>query len=78
MRQLLRQMKHLISPTGGNNSCEDVGGRELLQGMQESRRGRPLGPLDPKLSPEMTAWALRLREFYQRLGLTLGPVSWIK
>ncbi|MFI8519927.1 ATP-binding protein [Streptomyces sp. NPDC085481] len=39
--------------------------------MHESRRGRSLGPLDPKLGPEMTVWAERLREFYASLGLTL-------
>jgi transcriptional regulator with XRE-family HTH domain len=59
-------------PRGGNNSWENAGRRELLRRMQEPRRGRPLGPLSDGLSPEMTAWATRLREFYSSLGLTLG------
>ncbi|MFD6294347.1 ATP-binding protein [Streptomyces sp. NPDC060235] len=43
--------------------------------MQEPRRGRPLGPLSGDLTPEMTAWVIRLREFYTHLGVTLGELE---
>jgi signal transduction histidine kinase len=62
-------------PRGGNNSWQDAGRRELLRGMQEARRGRPLGPLKDGLGPEMAAWVTRLREFYASLGMTLGELE---
>lgn len=62
-------------PRGGNNSWQNAGRRELLRGMQEPRRGRPLGPLSKDLSPEMTAWVTRLREFYTSLGMTLTELE---
>ncbi|TKS96275.1 helix-turn-helix domain-containing protein [Streptomyces lasalocidi] len=58
-------------PPPGNKVGNIRTGEELLRGMQEPRRGRPLSALNPNLSPEMTVWATRLREFYKSLGLTL-------
>ncbi|MEU5183941.1 ATP-binding protein [Streptomyces longwoodensis] len=65
-----RSICRFLPPPGNKGGTIPIG-EELLRGMQEPRRGRPLSALDSKLSPEMTVWAERLREFYKSLGLTL-------
>ncbi|MEU5401651.1 ATP-binding protein [Streptomyces sp. NPDC005963] len=67
----MRQKQQKIFPSSGKIGRLAALEGELLRGMQEARRGRPLKKLDPELKPEIAAWAIRLREFYTILNMTL-------